>query len=253
MLLETVATCDRVGESLWRGRAENTIGWLYNELQDPETGLMWNLRSLNTATGAPAPDPEVENNARINVGDSLRSLGRLDEAEEEYRRVERTLRDPRPEDHWMLWSYSQHMLHSYGELWLKRGDHKRALDYAAECLETAEASGRRRNIVKAKRLQGQALLAAGDVDAAIARLEEACARVEDLGSPAQSWQTLAALGEAYAAAGRDDDARDAYARAIDVIETIAGGLSDEAVRDTFLASEAVTAVRAAAQRDAAAR
>ena len=40
----------------------------------------------------------------------------------------------------MLWRYAQHMFHSYGELWLERGDSAKAMSYAEECMQLAEKS-----------------------------------------------------------------------------------------------------------------
>jgi hypothetical protein len=40
----------------------------------------------------------------------------------------------------MLWRSSQHLFHSYGELWLVRGDPDKALAYADGCLALAEPS-----------------------------------------------------------------------------------------------------------------
>ena len=107
------------------------------------------------------PDPECESNARLNLGDNLVALGRPDEAEEQFRKVEKVVRNPRPQDRWMLWRYSQHLFHSYGELWLARGDYDKALSYGDECLGLAEQSGSKKNIVKGRRLRGQAFLAQG--------------------------------------------------------------------------------------------
>jgi hypothetical protein len=59
----------------------------------------------------------------------------------------------------MLWRYSQHHFHSYGELWLARGELDKALAYADECLALAEDSKSQKNIVKGQRLRGQALMA----------------------------------------------------------------------------------------------
>jgi hypothetical protein len=67
---------------LVRTRALNSIGWIYGELQDHERALEWNTRGAHAAQELKLPDPEIEANARLNLGDDLLALGRLDEAEE---------------------------------------------------------------------------------------------------------------------------------------------------------------------------
>jgi class 3 adenylate cyclase/tetratricopeptide (TPR) repeat protein len=244
MLTEDLATSERIGHVLLWTRSLNTIGWVYGELQHLERALEWNTRGLDAARAAGFPDPEIESNAALNVGDNLMALGRLDEAEERYAAVERIYRDPAPAERFMLWRYAQHMLHSYGELWLLRGDPDKALAYATECLQRAEMSESRKNIVKARRLRGQALAAAGDLEAAERELDTALAIARDIANPRQLWETLAAVAGVHARLGRD--ATELYAQAHAVCESVAAGLSDPALRQTFLGSPRVRAIREAA-------
>ena len=66
------------------------------------------------------------------------ALGRLDEAEEQLQRVEAVVRDPTPAQRLDLWRYSQHLFHTYGALWLVRGDTDQTLKLTERCLELAE-------------------------------------------------------------------------------------------------------------------
>ncbi len=61
---------------------------MFGELQDHEAAIEWNKQSEEAALKVNAPDPEIESNARLNLGDNLRALGRLDEAEKYYETVE---------------------------------------------------------------------------------------------------------------------------------------------------------------------
>jgi class 3 adenylate cyclase/tetratricopeptide (TPR) repeat protein len=245
-LNDLVTTCERMGEWVNRLRGLNTAGWLYGELQDHQRAMVLNRRSIDGALTRATPDPEIENNARLNLADNLLALGRLDEAEEQFHHVERVVRNPRPQDRHMLWNYSQHLFHSYGELWLARGDLDTALAYADECLDLATSTGRRKNIVKARRLRGQVFLARGDLSTAEQELLTALDLAREVGNPPQLWKTYAALGELRAAQGRAEDARAAYAEALAVIEGVAAGLSDAELRETFLASAHVQGLRQAA-------
>jgi tetratricopeptide (TPR) repeat protein len=219
----------------------NTVGWIYGELQNHERALEWNTRAL--AEDVNADDLECENNTRLNLGDALAALGRLDEAEAQFQVVEQVVRHPRPQDDWMLWRYAQRFFHSYGDLWLLRGDAARALAYADECLQLAEQTGSRKNIVKGRRLRGQALLAQGELAEAEQELARALELAQEVGNPPQLWKTHLALGDLRTAQGRSDVAHASYHAALVVIKGVATGLEDAELRETFLGSAHVQQVR----------
>ena len=152
---------ERMGEVFWLARALNTMGWLYCELQDHHRAMTWNTQGIEVARKANFAIPEAESNARLNLGDNFLAQGRLDEAEEQFQNVEQIVRNPRPQDHFMLWRYSQHLFHSYGELWFARGDLDKTMAYAVECIVLAEQSISQKNIVKGRRLRGQVFMARG--------------------------------------------------------------------------------------------
>ena len=247
LLADLLVTCARVGDVFVRARTLNTVGWVYGELQAHQQALEWNTRGVEAAVAAGFHDPECESNARLNLGDNLVALGRPDEAEEQFQRVEQVVRNPRPQDRWMLWRYSQHLFHSYGELWLVRGDYDKSLAYADECLALAEQSDSRKNIVKGRRLRGQVLLTQGKLAEAERELATALEMAQEVGNPPQVWKTRAALGDLRKAQGRPDDALQAYRDALAVIEGVAAGLTDESLRETFLGSEHVQGIRRAAE------
>ncbi|MDP8929406.1 MAG: AAA family ATPase [Actinomycetota bacterium] len=245
ILHEVVDEAQRIGEVFFRARAVNSLGWVYGEVQDHEQALAWSRRGVDAALQIEAPDYEIEGNARLNLGDALLALGRLDEAEEQFTAVERVARDPAPADRFMLWRYSQHLFHSYGELCLARGDAEKTLSYAEECLEVAEQSDSRKNIVKAHRLRGEALHAQGRLDEAEQELQAALGVAQRIGNPTQVWKTHAALGSLRRAQGRVEEAREAYQQALAVIEGVAAALHAEGLRATLLDSEQTQAVRSA--------
>jgi tetratricopeptide (TPR) repeat protein len=247
VLKDVLTTCERTGEVLFWTRALNTMGWICAELQNHQQAMEWNTRGVEAAVEAHFSDAERESNARLNLGDNLLALGRPDEAEEQFQKVEQVVREPRPQDHWMLWRYSQHLFHSYGELWLARGDYDKALAYADECLALAEPSDSLKNIVKGRRLRGQVFLAQGKLVEAEKELATALEIAQQIGNPPQLWKTHAALGDLREAQVRPEDARQSYRNALAVIEGVAARLSDESLRDTFLSSEHVQGIRRAAE------
>jgi class 3 adenylate cyclase/tetratricopeptide (TPR) repeat protein len=225
----------------FRARALNTTGWILGEIEDHEQALEWNTRGWEAALEIGAADPEFENNALLNMGDNLAALGDLDRAEERYRQVERIVQNPAPADRWMMWRYSQHLFHSLGELHLMRGDPVTALAYADRCLEGASETEAVKNVVKAKRLRGQALAALGEVDRAGAELNAALVAARQIGNPPQLWKTLAAI--AGLSRTLKEDPTDAEREAEDVLGRMADRLSDDRARATLLNSERVRAVR----------
>jgi len=184
-------------------------------------------------------------NARLNIGDSLRALGRHDEAEKYYQTVEDVVRNATPRERFAAWLDSQHMFNSYGELWYERGDQDRALSYANECVQLADSTNRPKNVVKGRRLRSQIMTAQGKLSEAEEEIEMALAIAKEIGNPPQLWKTLVALGNLRNAQGREADAKAAYSEALAVIDNVASRLDDEKSRENFLLSPHVKGIRAA--------
>jgi tetratricopeptide (TPR) repeat protein len=250
LLREVLATAERVGEVIFRVRALNTVGYVYGEIGDLTEAMSWNQKGLEATIAAHAPVPEVEMNARLNLAENLMAERRFAEAAEQLRVVEAVVRHPTPVQNWMRWRYAQRFLHGFGEWWLAQGDPTRALALAEECLAWAQRSESRKNIVKARRLRGQAYLAQGRLSDAEQELEAAAELAHAVASPPQIWMTYAALAEVRRAQRRPDDAREAYRAAFGVVEQVARALTDEALRATFLASDDVGRITAGAETPA---
>jgi tetratricopeptide (TPR) repeat protein len=250
MLTTLQATCERVGDVLILPRVFNTFGWIYGELQDHQRAMEWNQACVDFVEGIPGfPNPDVKPHALINLGDNLIALGRPDEADAPFEGAEAVYRSPRPADRWMAWRYGQHLFHSYGELWLARGDLERAQAYADECLEVALFNSSAKNVVKGRRLRGQILLAQDRFKEAEDEVAAALATAHEVGNPPQLWNTHAAMGALRWAQGRPEEARRAYTEALSVIEGVAASLTNAHMRDTFLHSDHVETMR----RDSAAQ
>jgi tetratricopeptide (TPR) repeat protein len=243
LLRNAVATCDRVGEHFFYARMLNTVGWIHGELQDFDGAIYWNQRSLLAARGWNPPAPDVEGNALANLADDFIALGRLEEAEECLRQIATMVEKRVPKDCMQLWRYTLHHYATYADLWLARGDWARALAAADECLALAEKTESRKYIVRARRARGLALLAEGKLSQAEDEMAAALPLAVEIGNPPQLWRTHAALGELRKAQHRPDDARYAYEDALRVIESVAAGLTDAQLRDTFLRSKHVQDIK----------
>jgi class 3 adenylate cyclase/tetratricopeptide (TPR) repeat protein len=249
LLEEVIADSKRIGDIWFLARTLNTIGWLYSELQDHRQAMAWNARGLEAVQEIVFPNLECENNSRLNLGDNLLALGQLKEAEEQFEKVERVVRNPRPQDKYMLWRYSQRLFHSYGEVWLDRNKLDKAKAYADECLALAEQSRSQKNIVKARRLRGEIFLERGKLQEAGQELSIALKVAQRVGNPTQLWKTYMVQGDLCEAQGQPDDAGQTYRDALAVIEKVAAGLKNKSLRETFITSKHVQEVRQKAQRD----
>jgi tetratricopeptide (TPR) repeat protein len=243
LLKESIALGERIGEVYWSSRYPNIIGWIYGQIQDYEQAMAWNERGVQAAREANFPNPECEFQALANLGENHLALGHLEEADACFQTVEDVVRNPRPQDIFLMWRYSQRLYHSYGELWLRRGDLDRALSYADECLALAEETGSKKNIAKGRRLRGQVFLARGQLAEAEAELLTALDMAQQVGNPPQLWKTWAVLGELRQAQGRTGKAQEAYRQALAVIDRVADSLTDETQRKTFLNSAHIQDIR----------
>jgi tetratricopeptide (TPR) repeat protein len=240
-LKDAIAFCERIGDTVVRSRAWNTLGWVHGELYDFERAVEFNQKGLELAVEI--GDPEITINAEVNLADFAFATGDEEGAAEQLERLYASL----PAVHeWMKWRYSQHVMHSLGEVVLAGGDAERALRLADECLALAEPTESRKNIVKGRRLRGQALLAQGKPDEAEKDVSIAVQVAHQAGNPPQLWKTLAALGDLRRAVGKSPEAGQAYLAALSVIEGVATGLADERLQTTLLGSSATRAIREAA-------
>ena len=238
-LRDTIALCERMGDNSVQSRAWNTLGWVHGELCDWEKGIEFNQKGLDLALVL--GDPEITINAQINLADYAFATGEREQARWELDELYASL----PQRHeWMKWRYSQHIMHSLGEVLLAAGETERALALADECLTLAESTETRKNVVKGRRLRGQALLAQGKLAEAEEEFATALEVAKEIGNPPQLWKTHAALGDLRQAQSQPDDARQAYRDALSVIDGVAAALEDDSLRETFLTSEHVQGIRA---------
>ncbi len=243
LLHEVLELAARVGEVLFPPRAMNSIAWVYGELEDHEAALDWNQRSFKEGAALGLPNSEIECNALLNMADSLIRLERFAEAEEKLEFVGRVVDNPSPAERWMLWRFSQHYYHTLGELRLVRGDAESAVMLADRCMRLAEDNEARKNIVKARRLRGQAHLALDDVASAETEIAAALELAVDIANPGQLWKTHEAMGDLRSRQGRADEARAAFNAALGVMEGMAASLGDPELREGLESSAAMQRLR----------
>lgn len=241
-LERAVQACIRLGDSVMQARMLNTMGWIYSELGEYERAIELNELSSRIANQAGTPDPEIQNNARLNLADCLLLLGRTDNAESHLQLVERIVRQPGPQDRWMLWRYSQRLFHVQGEICLSRGELNRARQYADECLHLGYETGSRKNIVKGRRLRAEICLASGRMSEARDDIVGALQLAHEVGNPPQVWKTLLVSAQVCESMNDRGAAQTALGAAVDVINGVAVKLRDTQLRASFLASPPVRQV-----------
>ena len=241
-LTEVLALAERLGEKAVWCRTTNSLGWLFGDLCNWERAIEWNATSLEEARAF--GDPEIIRNAALNLADCYMATGRPAEAEPLLEEVERDSRQRGTwGEGWMKWRYSQHTDVSLGELRFAQGDLDAARGYAERCIEAAERTDSKRNVVKGRRLLAKVSAAAGDPDAADDEIRIALGVAREIGNPAQIRETLAVLGDLHDAAGRPEEARAARLEAVLVATDVADRLADPLIRGAFLASPQIAALR----------
>ncbi len=117
------------------------------------------------------------------------------------------------------------------------------MQYADECLTIAEPGNHRKNVVKGRRLRGEVFLATENVENAETELTRALEIAKDVGNPPQLWKTWVALGELRKKQDRLEESTACYREALSVIERVAESLDEDELRNTFLDSNHVRAIR----------
>jgi class 3 adenylate cyclase/tetratricopeptide (TPR) repeat protein len=238
-LKEGVALGEKGGAEVFLHRTLNTLGWLWIELGDCDRAIELNRRGAEG--GRKRNDHETQANSEINLGDAFLAKGDLALAREVLEGVHRLVKDPATSE-WMRWRYSTRLFASLGDLWLARGDPDRARAFADQCLELAERSGARKNLVKGWRLAGEIATARREWDAAEEAFHRALDIAEAIGNPTQLWKTHVARGRLLGETGKRTEAHASYVAARDVIERMRGGLQTSALRDALARASFVRVV-----------
>lgn len=184
----------------------------------------------------------------MNLADCYLALGRLEDAQRLLEGIEaETKRKGEWGDDWVKWRY-QHLNASLAELRLAGSRLDDAPESANTCLEAALATNSPRNVVKARAVRGQIFLARAQFAAADQELVTATHIAREVGNPAQTWRSLAALGHLRLAQGRFAEACEAFEEGLHQIECVAADLTEEHVRETFVQSGEVKTMRAASAK-----
>jgi len=237
---EGIKMAQRNGDRFWGPRLPNCIGWIHRELQDFEHAVEYDQHGLDV--GREHHVLEAQANSLINLGidydhtgKSMQTLSSFHEAESIFER-----------DAWFRWRYNIRLQAGTCEHWLAQGDLSQARTYAQRLLEVATRYGARKYITVAHKLSAEIAMAEGDLPQAKAEINIAVDQLREHPAPLVAWKTYTTLGRINLQSGDHELARDAFAQAAAIIDSIAGHISDEGLRTTFLNSAPVCKVMAGA-------
>jgi DNA-binding CsgD family transcriptional regulator len=220
----------------------NLMGYLYSELGDFATALKWDLKALETSQRDEASrNNESHCYTLLNVATDYLHAGRLTEAIETVQRFE-------AEDEKIEYSRFRYLNRYYlllAELALARGKFEKCLEHVGKAEEMAHKRGIPKNIVKCLLFEGQALLGLNQYEEASERLGEAVELADEIGHASLRWKTRLRLAEAYTLL--EKPRAKTYQQAVDLVDEIATGLQDLALREPFLRSPLVVELKANAR------
>jgi tetratricopeptide (TPR) repeat protein len=233
---EGLKLSEKVGDEAMRYRLLNSLGWLYIELGDLDRAIDLNKQAAERARMRDNPDTIA--NAEINLADAFLAKGDLTLAQEFLDGVYHMVKDPST-NQWMQWRYSTRLFASLGELWLARCDLAKAQEFADQCLDIAVRTNSRKNVVKGWRLRGEIALLGKQSEEAEEWLQQALSLAQTVGNPTQLWKTHNSLARLYEKTKRQNLEREQWRAAATIVQSIADGLPDDELRETFINSAPV--------------
>jgi DNA-binding CsgD family transcriptional regulator/tetratricopeptide (TPR) repeat protein len=237
-LLAGIALADATGEGYYLAKLQNTIGWLHQELGDPDGAAEWDRRALTTVRGAnPDRVTEAERHILLNLAMDDLAAGRVDAAA-----AQLDAYDAIPEVvDYVRFRYLNRSQVLRAEIALARGDVTGTLRAAEDAANLASAKAAPKYVAKSRLLQGRALLLQDRPHDAVPVMQESVDLADRLGHGSLRWQSRLWLAQAYD--GLLLDATRPYREAWEHISSIAADLESDDLRARFLASPLVDLVR----------
>jgi tetratricopeptide (TPR) repeat protein len=221
----------------------NSLGWVYHELCQYDQAFEANDQALDSIQDLLGPGTsdlfEIESQTRINLGENYLMTKNLQQAREQLELVYENAKKPeyfiaRPR-------WKPRCLLGLGELWLKKGDTDKAESFLSELIEHqwTDKFPFKKYQVRTWRLRGDILSAREQFDEAETELNRALTQAKQLGNPTQLWKTHQALGILLLKQDKADQAGIQFQAALKVVQDIADGLTDAALKAGYLHSEPI--------------
>lgn len=239
---EGINFTEETGEPLSRAKGLNWLGWVYSELGCISDSKKYNKESYESALNIISGSEEAEANAVINLAENAVADGDYEQAKIYIDELsKKAKKDPGYLSMKHRWEVRQ--LCTLGKIFLYEKNTAEALKNVKRAYEIAEITLNKRGMIKANRLMGKIFISKSEFSKAEKKLNEAIADARKVGNPYQLWRTLFTFGRLYEAQGLNQDAREQYREAIQVVENISTTLKDEKIKNTFLNSDSIMRIR----------
>jgi len=239
------------GERYNTPKLTNSLGWAYHELCHFAKAIEYNHLALDSIQELLGPGTsnlfEIEAQTRINLGENYLMTGDVQKARENLELVYDNTNNPAY--FYVRTRWKPRCLLGLGELWLQTGDEDKAESFLSELFEHqwTDKFPYKKYQVRAWRLRSDILSAKGRMKEAEIELTRALTQVNQLGNPTLLWKTHQAVGNLLLKRGKNKDAKAQFQTALKVVQDIAEGLTDVALKEGYLQSEPVQRLVSLAQ------
>jgi tetratricopeptide (TPR) repeat protein len=233
VLREGTRVAELNGERFWLPRLPNTLGWVYRELHDLETAIRLDDESIQQ--GREFGAPEAEANAHVNLGHVYLVLGESARAFEHLEEAGRLY----GQDVWFRWRYNMRLQAELASYWITRGDLRAAAKHAGLALEGAQTTRSRKHMAWAHKLFGDIATLEERTEEAQGQYALALDVLRDHPCPTIEWKILKTSGELARRQKNEPAATERFGRARKVVQSLADGIQDQKLRQTFVSDRTV--------------
>jgi class 3 adenylate cyclase/tetratricopeptide (TPR) repeat protein len=239
------------GERYNTPKLTNSLAWAYHELCHFAKAREYNhlaLDSIQELLGPGTSDLfEIEAQTRINLGENYLMTGDVQKARKNLNMVYDNINNPAY--YFARTRWKPRCLLGLGELWLQTGDADKAESFLSELFEHqwTDKFPYKKYQVRAWHLKSGILSARGRMKNAEIELTRALTQAKQLGNPTLLWKTHQAVGNQLLKRGKNKDAKAQFQTALKVVQNIAEGLTDVALKEGYLQSDPVQELFSQAQ------
>ena len=230
----------KAGERYSTPKLTNSLGWAYHELCHFDKAIDYNNQALESIKDLLGPGTsnlfEIESQTKINLAENYLMTGDWQKAREYLELVYANAK--KPEYFFVKSRWMPRCLLRLGKLWLQAGDTDQAEFFLSELFEHKwiDKFPYKKYQVRAWRLKSDILSAKNQMEEAETELNRALTQAKQLNNPTQLWLTHQALGNLLLKKGKSKVVRAEFQIALKVVQGIADGLADTALKEGYLQS-----------------